>query len=117
MSQDSSEQPSPLNEEDLALVRELTAVREQRQHFYKKLDGPLKALFSHCEWRITDHKNGLAELVVVCPNFVIYKRLHKRSETIHNRFQDSVDVKHTRFQLFFPKSLKAFYEHEIRWDD
>ena len=117
MSQDSGEQPSPLSEEDLALVRELTAIREQRQRFYKRLDGSLKALFSHCDWRITCYKSGLAELVVVCPSLSIYKRLHKRSETIHNRFQDTVEVKYTRFQLSYPKSLRAFYEHEISWED
>jgi hypothetical protein len=117
MSQDNSDRPFPVSDDDLALVRELTAVRKQRQRLYEKLDGSLKALFSYCDWRITCHKNGLAELVVVCPSLAIYKRLHKRSETIHNRFQDTVEVKHTRFQLFFPKSLKAFYEHEIRWDD
>lgn len=117
MSQDSSEQPSPLSDEDFALIRELAAVREQRQRLYEKLDSSLKALFSHCEWRITYHKNGLAELVVVCPSLEIYKRLRNRAETIHNRFQYTVNVKHTRFQLSFPKSLKAFYEHEIHWGD
>lgn len=117
MSQDSSEQPFPLSDEDLALITELRAVREQRQSFYEKLDSSLKALFSYCEWRITCYKTGLAELVVVCPSRVIYKRLHKRAETIHNRFQDTVKVKHTRFQLYFPKSFKAFYEHEISWGD
>src|SRR4028119_2266218 len=111
MFQDSSEQPSPLSDEDLALVRELTAVREQRQRFYEKLDSSLKAIFSHCEWRITYHKNKLAELVVVCPSPVIYKRLRNRAETIHNRFQDTLEVKHTRFQLSFPRSPKTFYEH------
>ena len=117
MSQDSSEQPFPLSDEDLALITELRAVREQRQSFYDKLDSSLKALFSYCEWRITCYTTGLAELVVVCPSRVIYKRLHKRSETIHNRFQDIVQVKHTRFQLYFPKSFKTFYEHEISWGD
>jgi hypothetical protein len=117
MNQDNSEQPFSLSEEDLALVKELKAVREQRQRLYEKLDSPLKALFSYCEWRITCYKNNLAELVVVCPSFVIYKRLHKRSETIHNRFQKTVEVKHTRFQLSFPKSRKAFYEHEISQGD
>jgi hypothetical protein len=117
MTQDSSDRPSPFSDEDLALLGELTGVRKQRQRFYEQLDSSLKALFSHCEWRITCHKDGLAELVVVCPSFLIYKRLHKRSETIHNRFQDSVEVTHTRFQLSCPKSLKAFYEHEISWGD
>ncbi len=117
MSQDSSEQQFPLSDEDLALITELTAVIEQRQCFYEKLDSSLKALLSHCEWRITCYKNDLAELVVACPSLVIYKRLHKRVETIHNRFQDTVKVKHTRFQLYFPKSFKAFYEHEISWWD
>jgi len=117
MSQDNPDQPSPLSEEDFALAKELSAVREQRQRLYDKLDSSLKALFSYCEWRITSHKNGLVELVVVCPNLAIYKRMHKRSEAIHNRFQDCVDVKHTRFQLSCPKSFKAFYEHEIRWGD
>lgn len=115
MSQDNLDQPSPLSDEDFALARELTTVREQRQRLYEKLDGSLKALFSHCEWRITCHTNGLSELVVICPNLAIYKRLHKRSETIHNRFQDTVEVKHTRFQLLCPKYPRAFYEHEIRW--
>jgi hypothetical protein len=117
MSQDSSEQPSPLSHEDLALLGELTVVREQRQGFYEKLDGSLKALFSHCEWRITDYNNGLAELVVVCPSLTIYKRLHKRAEIIHKKFQDTVEVKHSRFQLSFPQYLRAFYEHEISWED
>ena len=117
MSQDSSDQPSPSSDEDLALVRELIAVTKQRRSFYEKLDSALKALFSHCEWRITCHKNGLAELVVVCPSLAVYKRLHKRSETIHKRFQETVAVKHTRFQLSFPNALKAFYEHEIHWGD
>ncbi len=117
MSQDNPDQPSPLSPEDLALARELTTVREQRQRLYEKLDSSLKALFSHCEWRITSHKNGLTELVVVCPSLTIYKRLYKRSETIHNRFQEGVEAKHTRFQLSCPKSFKAFYEHEIEWGD
>ncbi|MBD1804899.1 hypothetical protein H6F98_05440 [Microcoleus sp. FACHB-SPT15] len=117
MNRDSSDQPSPLGEEDFALARELTTVRGQRQRFYEKLDSSLKALFSHCEWRITCYSSGLAELVVICPSLTIYKRLPKRSETIHNRFQETVDVKHTRFQLSFPKSLRAFYEHEISWGD
>lgn len=117
MCQDSSEQPSPLSDEDLALIRELTAVTVQRQRLYEKLDSSLKALFSHCEWRISCYKNGLAELVVVCPSLVIYKRLRNRAETIHKRFQDTVEVKHTRFQLCFPQSLKAFYEHEVCWGD
>lgn len=117
MSQDNADQPSPLGEEDFALARELTAVREQRQRLYDKLDSSLKALFSYCEWRITSHKNGLVELVVVCPNLAIYKRLYKRSETIHHRFQDCVTEKHTRFQLSCPKSFKAFYEHEIHWGE
>ena len=117
MNRDSSDQPSPLGEEDFALARELTTVRGQRQRFYEKLDSSLKALFSHCEWRITCYSSGLAELVVICPSLTIYKRLHKRSETIHNRFQETVEVKHTRFQLSFPKSLRAFYEHEISWGD
>lgn len=117
MSQDNLDQPSPLSPEDLALARELTAVREQRQDLYEKLDSSLKALFSHCEWRITSHKNGLTELVVICPNLAIYKRLYKRSETIHNRFQEGVEAKHTRFQLSCPMSFKAFYENEIQWGD
>jgi hypothetical protein len=117
MSQDNLDRPSPLSDEDFALARELAAVKEQRQRLYEKLDGSLKALFSHCEWRITFHKHGLAELLVVCPSLVVYKRLYNRAETIHNRFQDTVEVKHTRFQLSFPKSLKAFYEHEIRWGE
>ncbi|HAJ62250.1 MAG TPA: hypothetical protein DCP31_25915 [Cyanobacteria bacterium UBA8543] len=117
MNQDSSEQPFPLSDEDLALITELRVVREQRQGFYEKLDSSLKALFSHCEWRITGYKSGLAELVVVCPSRVIYKRLHKRAETIHNRFQDTVRFKHTRFQLYFPRSFKTFYEHESSWSD
>jgi hypothetical protein len=117
MSQDNLDRPSPPSDEDFALARELTAVREQRQRLYDKLNGSLKALFSHCEWRITSHKNGLVELVVVCPNMAIYKRLHKRSEAIHNRFQDTVEVKHTRFLLFCPKYPRAYYEHEVRWGD
>ncbi len=116
MNQDNPDQPSPLSDEDFALARELTAVREQRQRLYDKLDSSLKALFSYCEWRITCHKSGLAELVVVCPSLAIYKRLHKRSETIHKRFQDCVTEKHTRFQLSCPQSVMAFYEHEIRWE-
>lgn len=115
MSQDNLDRPSPLSEEDLALAWELTQVRKQRQRLYEKLDGALKALFSHCEWRITSHKNGLTELVIVCPNLAIYKRLYKRSETLHNRFQDCVDIKHTRLQLYCPQSFRAFYEHEIHW--
>ncbi len=114
MSQDNSDQSSPLSDEDFALARELRAVREQRQCLYDNLDSSLKALFSHCEWRITCHKNGFAELVVVSPSLAVYKRLHKRAEAIHKRFVDAVEVKHTRFQLSCPKSLKAFYEHEIR---
>ena len=117
MNQDNSEQPFSLSEEDLALVTELKAVREQRKRLYEKLDSSLKALFSDCEWRITCYKSNLAELVVVCPSLVIYKRLYKRSETIHNRFQKTVEVKHTRFQLSCPKSRKAFYEHEISQGD
>ena len=113
MNRDSSDQPSPLGEEDFALARELTTVRGQRQRFYEKLDSSLKALFSHCEWRITCYSSGLAELVVICPSLTIYNRLHKRAETIHNRFQETVDVKHTRFQLSFPKSLRAFYERQL----
>jgi hypothetical protein len=77
MSQDNADQPSFLSQEDLALGRELTAVREQRQGFYEKLDGSLKALFSHCEWRITSRKNGLTELVVVCPSLAIYKLIFR----------------------------------------
>jgi hypothetical protein len=99
----------------LALLGELIAVRKQRQRLYDKLDGSLKALFSHCEWRITGHKHGLAELVVAYHTLVIYKRLRNRAETIHNRFQDTVEIKHTGFQLSFPKSTKAFYEPEICW--
>jgi hypothetical protein len=117
MSQDNPDQPSPLSEEDFALARELSTVMEQRQRLYDKLDSSLKALFSYCEWRITSHQNGLVELVVVCPNLAIYKRMYKRAEAIHNRFQDCVDVKHTRFQLSCPKSFQAFYEHEVRWGD
>ncbi|NEQ20435.1 MAG: hypothetical protein F6K28_14555 [Microcoleus sp. SIO2G3] len=117
MNRDGSDQPSPLGDEDFSLVRELSTVRGQRQRLYEKLDGSLKALFSDCEWRITCYSSGLAELVVICPSLTIYKRLHKRAETIHNRFQETVDVKHTRFQLSFPKSLRAFYEHEISWGD
>jgi hypothetical protein len=117
MSQDNLDRPSPLSDDDFALARELTTVREQRQRLYEKLDGSLKALFSHCEWRITYYKTGLAELVVVCPSLTIYKRLYNRAEAIHNRFQDTVETKHTRFQLSFPMSYKAFYEHEIRWGD
>ncbi len=115
MSQDKSDQPSPLSDDDLALAKELTTVREQRQRLYDKLDGSLKALFSHCEWRITCYKNGLAELMVVCPSLLIYKRLRNRADTIHNRFQNTVKGKRTRFQLSCPKSYKAFYEHEISW--
>jgi hypothetical protein len=117
MNRDSSDQPSPLNDEDLALTREFAAVKRQQQRLYEKLDSSLKALFSYCEWRITCHSGSLAELVVVCPSLAIYKRLHKRTETIHNRFQETVDVKHTRFQLSFPNSLRAFYEHESSWED
>lgn len=117
MSQDNFDQPSHLSPEDFALARELSAVREQRKRLYDKLDSSLKALFSHCEWRITYYDNGLAELVVICPSMTIYKRLYKRSETIHYRFQDSVDVKHTRLQLSFPQCLRAFYEHEIKWEE
>ncbi len=117
MSQDNFDQSSPLSPEDFALARELSAVREQRKRLYDKLDSSLKALFSHCEWRITYYEYGLAELVVICPSMTIYKRLYKRSETLHHRFQDCVDVKHTRFQLSFPKCFKAFYEHEIEWEE
>ncbi len=116
MSQDNRDQPSPLSREDFALANELAAVREQRQRLYDKLDSSLKALFSHCEWRITCY-DGLAELVVVCPSLVIYKRLHNRAETIHNRFRDIVNVKHSRFQLSFPQSFRAFYEHEVSLED
>jgi hypothetical protein len=42
---------------------------------YLKLNGSLKALFSHCEWRITRHDNGMTELEVICPSMVVYKRL------------------------------------------
>jgi hypothetical protein len=117
MSEDNLDRPAPLSDEDLALAQELTAVREQRQRLYQKLDGSLKALFSHCEWRITCHKNGLAELVVVCPSLAIYRRMYRRSESIHHRFQDTVEVKHTRFYLSYPKCLKAYYVHEIHWGD
>ena len=117
MSQDNLDRPSPLSDDDFALARELTAVREQRQRLYDKLDSSLKALFSYCEWRITIYESSLAELVVVCPNLTVYRRLYKRAEAIHNRFQDTVAVKHTRFQLSFPKCLSAFYEHEICWGD
>ena len=116
MSQDNSDRPSPLSRGDFALADELASVREQRQRLYDKLDSSLKALFSQCEWRITCY-DGLAELLVVCPSLVIYKRLHNRAETIHNRFRDTAKVKHSRFQLSFPQSFRAFYEHEISEGD
>lgn len=117
MSDDNLDAPQPLSHQDIALARELHAVREQRQRLYEKLDGSLKALFSHCEWRITRYSNGMTELVIVCPRKAIYKRLHNRAMTIQSRLEDTVEVKHTKFTLCYPKAPIAYYEHESKWED
>jgi hypothetical protein len=121
MSHDNPDAPQPLSDLDMALARELAAVRARRQLLYDKLNGSLKALFSYSEWRITRHDNGMSELVVICPNIAVYKRLRNKADTIHSRFQDTVQFKHTRFILSYPPSPDAFYEHEINsrrnWSD
>lgn len=117
MSHDDLDTPQPLSNQDIALARELATVREQRKCLYEKLDGSLKALFSHCEWRITCYDNGMTELVVVCPRKVVYKRLHDRALTIHRRLEDIVEVKHTKFILYCPKDTNVYYEHESIWGE
>lgn len=115
MSYDNPDAPQPLGDRDIALARELHAVREQRQRLYEKLDGSLKALFSYCEWRITRNHNGMTELVVVCPSMVVYKRLHNRALTIQSRLEDTVQIRHTKFTLYYPKDPKAYYQRESKW--
>jgi hypothetical protein len=113
----SGDRSFPLSAEDLAIARELRAVRIERQRFYNKLDGSLKALFSHCEWRITPHPNGLIELIVTCPSLVIYKRLYNRAIGIQRRLEEIVPLQHTRFQLEYPPLPHTYYEHEVLWGD
>ncbi|MBD1920055.1 hypothetical protein H6F77_02850 [Microcoleus sp. FACHB-831] len=116
MSQENLDAPQPFSEQDRALAIDLAAVREQRQRLYLKLNGSLKALFSHCEWRITRHENGMTELVIVCPSSVVYKRLYQKVDTIFNRFEDTVAFKHTKLTLCYPKDPRSYYEHESKWD-
>lgn len=104
--------PQPPSEEDIALFRELALTRIPRQRFYEKLNGSLKALFSHCEWVITRHENGMSELFVVCPTLIVYRRLFKKFITIHSRLEQSVDVKHTKFVITCPLHPEAHYEKE-----
>ncbi|WP_190524319.1 hypothetical protein [Coleofasciculus sp. FACHB-T130] len=113
MSHDNPDAPQPLSERDRALAKELAAVRAQRQRLYEKLNGSLKALFSHCEWRITHHDTGMTELVVICPSLVIYQRLLKKVISIQTRLEDTVEIKQTRFILSYPPNPQAFYEHEV----
>ena len=113
MSHDNPDAPQPLSERDRALAKELAAVRAQRHRLYEKLNGSLKALFSHCEWRITHHDTGMTELVVICPSLVVYQRLLKKVISIQTRLEDSAEIKHTRFILCYPPNPQAFYEHEV----
>lgn len=115
MNQYNPDTPQPPGERDIALAKELAEVRKQRQRFYQKLDGSLKALFSYSEWRTTRYQNGMTELVVVCPNLAVYKRLHNRAITIHKRLEDTFGSDYTRFCLSYPPDPSAFYEHEISW--
>ncbi|MBD1902872.1 hypothetical protein NDI44_25400 [Trichocoleus sp. DQ-A3] len=77
------------------------------------VNGSLKALFSHCEWRITHHDTGMTELVVICPSLVIYQRLLKKVISIQTRLEDAIEIKQTRFILCYPPNPQAFYEHEV----
>jgi len=113
MSQDNPDVPQPLSEQDTALSRELAAVRDQRHRLYLKLNGSLKALFSHCEWRITRHDNGMTELEVICPSMVVYKRLLQKVIMIQSRLEDTVRIKHTKFTLCYPPNPQAYYENEV----
>ncbi|MEW5855989.1 MAG: hypothetical protein AB1861_01180 [Cyanobacteriota bacterium] len=113
MSHDNPDAPQPLSERDRALAKELAAVRTQRHRLYEKLNGSLKALFSHCEWRITQHDTGTTELVIICPSLVIYQRLLKKVISIQTRLEDTVEIKQTRFILCYPPNPQAFYEHEV----
>lgn len=114
MTHDNPDRPEPLSDEDIALAREIEEGRALRQSLYEALDGSLKALFSHCEWRVTRYDDSnMTELVVRCPSMVVYKRLNERAITIQSRLENCVTVKHTKFILYCPKDPEARYEQEI----
>lgn len=117
MSQENLDRPHPFSDEDSDLAREIQEGRELRKRLYEQLNGSLKALFSHCEWRITRHENAMTELVVCCPTMVIYKRLYEKVITIQSRLERAVIVKHTKFVLYCPKDPDARYENEITCSD
>ncbi|HIK28587.1 MAG: hypothetical protein N3E45_06340 [Oscillatoriaceae bacterium SKW80] len=117
MSQENLDQPHPFSDEDRELAREIQEGRELRKRFYEQLNGSLKALFSHCEWRITRHENAMTELFVRCPTMVIYKRLYEKVITIQSRLEKTVIVKHTKFILYCPQDPDAWYENEITCSD
>jgi hypothetical protein len=113
MTHENLDRPEPLSDQDLALAREIEEGRVLRQRLYEALNGSLKALFSHCEWRVTRYDSGMTELVVCCPTMVVYKRLNEKAITIQSRLENTVTVKHTKFILYCPKDPEARYEHEI----
>jgi hypothetical protein len=110
---DHPDAPQPLSEEDLALARNLSAVREQRQLFYENLNSSLRAVFSHCDWRITCYETNTAEMVIFCPNMAVYKRLRSKAEMLHTRFRNLVNCDRTRFCICYSSCPDAVYEHEI----
>ncbi|GEM_PF-2667147 len=113
MTHDNPDLPEPLSDEDIALVREIEEGRMLRKRLYEALNGSMKALFSHCEWRVTRYDNGMTELLVRCPTMVVYKRLNEKVITIQSRLENTVTVKHTKFILYCPKDPEAYYENEI----
>jgi hypothetical protein len=113
MNYDNPDAPRPLSQEDLALARNLSEVRELRQFFLENLNSSLRAVFSHCDWRITCYEPNSAEMVIVCPNMAVYKRLRNKAEILHTRYRNLVQCDRTRFSICYPPSPNAVYEHEI----
>ncbi|MBK4729220.1 hypothetical protein JJD41_04885 [Oxynema sp. CENA135] len=109
--------PQPLTPKDIILARELMMVRQDRQRFYNQLDSSLRALFSYCDWWICPGEDEAIELIVICPRFVVYKRIHNRIDTVHSRLRDVLDLTHSRVILECPGEAHAYYEHEIDLSD